>query len=68
MAKKKIKSKLWVEEQLSGRTSYWDELLRSGRVDMDNLEDGELKNALQAYLDAESAVTQLLEELEYEAG
>ncbi len=57
----------WVDQYLTGRTSSWDELIRSGRVPLEELEDGILKKQLKIFLYEEIVCETLLEKFDYEA-
>lgn len=69
MAKNKLLPELeWMDKHVQGRTWGWEELVLSGRASLDELEDGPLKKALNAWRDGQSEAQRILNELGYEAG
>ncbi len=60
--------KEFVETKLNGRTRYWDELVNSGRVKLEDLDDGQLKSSLSKYYEAYNETLKILDSYDYEAG
>lgn len=64
----KLSERLWVGQQLSGRPRNWDDIITSGRCDLDILEDGKLKELFETFLNIESLINKKLLEYDYEVG
>ena len=59
--------KEWVDEFLNGNTWGWEDMLVN-QISTDDLDNGQLKQLINDYLDARSALEEYLEALGYEAG
>ena len=59
--------KEWVEANLSGHTWGWEDMLVN-QVNTNDLENGQLKQLINDYLDARSTLADYLDELGYYAG
>ena len=59
----------WITEKLSGHTDGWEYILTfGGGYDIEDLEDGKLKKAIDKYQTAFHKLDKMLSVLGYEAG
>lgn len=63
-----MNEKEWVEKHLSHRTRGWEDLVLSGRVSLEELEDGPLKIKLETYARLMGEIETMLVALEYDVG